>query len=224
MPLLAPARAARADNSTQEFAVDRNGSPIGHHTLRFSRDGERLTRRHRHPARGQARLHHPLPLPPHQSGAVGGGPPARASPAAPTTTAPRTGSQARRAGEVILVESDQGRVEAPGDAMPSTYWHRRFLDAPVWIDTQVGRLLHCKVTPRGVSRIAAPGDMVAADGFAVTGDLTPRPLVRQGPLGEAGVQGLGRLDHRLPAGARRPAADHARRVTGSLAGAPANGG
>ena len=43
MPLLAPARAARADDSTQEFAVDRNGSPIGHHTLRFSRDGERLS-------------------------------------------------------------------------------------------------------------------------------------------------------------------------------------
>ena len=43
MPLLAPTRAARADDTTHEFAVDRNGSPIGHHTLRFRRDGERLT-------------------------------------------------------------------------------------------------------------------------------------------------------------------------------------
>ena len=223
MPFLAPARAARADDSTQEFAVDRNGSPIGHHTLRFSRDGERLTvdidillevklafitlYRYHHTNRELWEAGRLLSF---------------ASRTDDNGTAHRV--EARRAGEVILVESDQGRVEAPGDALPSTYWHRRFLDAPVWIDTQVGRLLHCKVTPRGVTRVAAPGNMVAADGFAVTGDLTPRPLVRQGPLGEAGVQGLGRLGHRLPAGARRPAADHARRVTGSLAGAPANGG
>ena len=171
MPLLAPTRAARADDSTQEFAVDRNGSPIGHHTLRFSRDGERLTvdidillevklafitlYRYHHTNRELWEAGRLLSF---------------ASRTDDNGTSHRVA--ARRAGEVILVESDQGRVEAPGDAMPSTYWHRRFLDAPVWIDTQVGRLLHCKVTPRGVTRVAVPGDMVAADGFAVTGDLT----------------------------------------------------
>lgn len=171
MPFLGPVRAPRADDATQAFAVDRNGSPIGRHTLRFTRDGRRLSvaidiqlevklafitlYRYRHTNR---ELWEDGRLLSFASRTDDNGTPHRV--------------EARRAGEVILVESDAGRIEAPGDALPSTYWHRRFLDAPVWIDTQRGRLLNCQVTPRGVSRVSAAGDDVAADRFAVTGDLT----------------------------------------------------
>lgn len=171
MPWLASVRHVGAEEPLQEFAVDRNGSRIGHHKLRFTRDGERLTvdidillevklafitlYRYRHSNR---ELWEGGRLVSFASRTDDNGTPHRV--------------EARRSGEVIQVESDQGRIEAPGDALPSTYWHRRFLGAPVWIDTQVGRLLSCKVAPMGTTQVLAAGTQVAADGFAVTGDLT----------------------------------------------------
>ena len=127
--------------------------------------------RDHHRAAGQARLHHRLPLPPRQSRDLGRRPicSSFASRTDDNGTAHRV--QARRSGDRILVEGDQGIVEAPGDALPTTYWHRRFLDRPQWIDTQGGRLLSCSVSPRGVERIAAVDREVAADRFAVAGDL-----------------------------------------------------
>lgn len=170
MPFLASSRAARAEDSLQAFAVDRNGTQIGHHRLRFIRDGARLNveidiqlevklafitlYRYRHSNR---ELWEDGQLLSFTSRTDDNGTPHQV--------------RARRAGEVILVEGDQGPVEAPGDAMPTTYWHRSFLDAPVWIDTQSGGLKRCQVTPKGTVRIAAAGSSVAADRFAITGDL-----------------------------------------------------
>ena len=171
MPILAVSRAARAEDSLQAFAVDRNGSPIGHHRLRFIRDGARLNveidiqlevklafitlYRYRHSNR---ELWEDGRLLSFTSRTDDDGTPHQV--------------RARRSGEVILVEGDAGPVEAPGDAIPTTYWHRRFLDAPVWIDTQGGGLKRCQVTPKGTVQVAAAGASVAADRFAVTGDLT----------------------------------------------------
>jgi hypothetical protein len=41
----------------------------------------------------------------------------------------------------------------------------------VWIDTQEGGLKRWQVTPKGTARVAAAGNSVAADRFAITGDL-----------------------------------------------------
>jgi Family of unknown function (DUF6134) len=166
-----PACAAHAEPAVQEFAVDRNGSPIGRHLLTFTPNRTGLgvdilielevkfafitLYRYRHTNRELWEDGRLVSFASHTDD---------------NGTAHRV--EARRQGDVILVESAGGRVEAPGDAMPSTYWHRRFLDAPVWIDTQVGRLLSCKVAPTGPEQVLAAGRNLPADGFAVTGDLT----------------------------------------------------
>ena len=170
MPAIGFARSAAAASWGQDFAVSREGSPIGRHGLRFTQDGARTTAeitielqvkvafitvyRYRHVNReiwdGDDLL-------------------SFASRTDDNGTAHRV--QARRSGDRILVESDQGTVEAPADALPTTYWHRRFLDRPHWIDTQNGRLLSCSVSSRGVERIAAADREIAADRFAVAGDL-----------------------------------------------------
>ena len=171
MPAIGLARPATAAASWgQDFAVSRNGSPIGQHRLRFQQDGSRTTAeitielqvklafitvyRYRHVNRELWEGDHLLSF---ASRTDDNGTPHRV--------------QARRSGDRILVEGDQGTVEASGDALPTTYWHRRFLDRPQWIDTQGGRLLSCSISPGGVERIASVDREVAADRFAVQGDL-----------------------------------------------------
>jgi hypothetical protein len=171
-PVLGGARAFAAPRGeVQEFAVFRNDRPIGRHSLRFSRDGDRLAveidielevrlafitlYRYRHSNRELWE---------------GGRFLSFASRTDDNGT--RHEVKARRAGEAILVEGSHGLVEAPGDALPTTYWHRRFLDAPVWIDTQEGALKRCRVTPTGTTQVAAAGTSVGAERYAISGDLT----------------------------------------------------
>jgi len=171
MPATGLARTAPAATSWgQEFVVSRNGARIGRHLLRFSQDGPRTTAeitielqvklafitvyRYRHVNRELWEGDRLLSF---------------ASRTDDNGTEHRV--QARRSGDRILVEGDAGLVEASGDALPTTYWHRRCLDRPRWIDTQGGRLLECSVSPRGPERIAAVDREVAAERFAVQGDL-----------------------------------------------------
>lgn len=170
-PALGSAAPAGAAGWGQEFTIRRNGSPIGWHRLRFQQDGPRLAvdidieievklafitvYRYRHTNR---ELWDDSRLMSFTSRTDENGTPHRV--------------EARRAGDGLVVDGDQGRIEAPGDAVPSTYWHRRLLDRRRWIDTQGGRLLRCAISPRGVEQVDAAGRTVAADRFAVTGDLT----------------------------------------------------
>lgn len=173
--LLAPVFGARgafaAADAVQQFDVFRNGSPIGRHRLEFARDGERLAvqidielevklafltlYRYRHTNRELWEAGRLLSF---ASRTDDNGTPHEV--------------RARRAGEGILVENGKGTIEAPGDALPTTYWHRRFLEAPVWIDTQEGLLKRCRVSPEGTVQVAAAGSSVGADRFAISGDLT----------------------------------------------------
>ena len=186
MPAIGFARSAAAASWGQDFAVSRDGSPIGRHGLRFTQDGARTTAeitielqvkiafitvyRYRHVNReiwdGDDLL-------------------SFASRTDDNGTAHRV--QARRSGDRILVESDQGTVEAPADALPTTYWHRRFLDRaamdrhperpPAELQRQLtrGRADH-GTRPRGRGRPVRGGGRSAA-----------RPLVCRGAVGQARV-------------------------------------
>ena len=196
-PLVRGRRAVAAGSQVQEFAVYRDDAPIGQHRLSFTRDGAQLTveidielevklafitlYRYRHHNRERW-----------EAGRLLG-------------FASRTDDNgthhevtARRRADAILVTGSHGESEAPGDAVPTTYWHRRFLDAPLWIDTQEGALKRCRVTPEG----AAPGAGAGAERFAVRGDLT-LDLWYAGPhwvkLAFAGADGS-RIDYRLERG------------------------
>jgi hypothetical protein len=198
-PLVHGRPAVAADSQVQEFAVYRDDAPIGWHRLSFTRDGRRLTveidialdvklafltlYRYRHQNREQWEAGRLL-------GFV----------SRTDDNGTRHEVAARRRGDAILVAGSHGQVEAPGDALPTTYWHRRFLDAPVWIDTQEGALKRCQVTPAGTARAA--GTAAAAERFAVSGDLT-LDLWYAGPhwvgLAFKGSDGS-RIDYRLEQG------------------------
>ncbi|MFL5337580.1 MAG: DUF6134 family protein [Geminicoccaceae bacterium] len=170
LPSVGVAAGAGAQAFGQEFVVARNGSDIGRHRLRFTLDGDRLSvdiaielevklafvtvYRYRHT---NLELWEGDRLLSFTSRTDDNGTPHQVT--------------ARRSGGSILVEGDQGSIEAPGEAMPTTYWHRRALGAPVWIDSQNGQLLNCRVAPMGPAMVPVAGQTVAADGFAVTGDL-----------------------------------------------------
>ena len=207
LPSVGSAAGAGAQAFGQEFVVARNGSPIGRHRLRFTPDGDRLAvdidielavklafvtaYSYRHANR---ELWEGDRLVSFSSRTDDNGTAHQVS--------------ARRSGGSILVEGDQGRVEAPGEAMPTTYWHRRALQAPVWIDSQNGRLLNCRVAATGPATVAVAGRSVAADGFAVTGDLTidlwyaGEHWVKLGFVGPDGST----IDYRLERTDRQPGA------------------
>ena len=136
LPSLGLAAPAGAASWEQAFTVSRNGTPIGRHRLRFQQDGPRLAvdiaielevklafitvyrYRYRHTNR---ELWDDGRLIGFTSRTDENGTPHRV--------------EARRAGDGLVVDGDQGRIDAPGDAIPSTYWHRRFLERQPWIDT-----------------------------------------------------------------------------------------
>jgi hypothetical protein len=78
---------------------------------------------------------------------------------------------AAREGEGIVVEGPDGRVVAPGAALPTTYWSADFLEAQPWIDTQHGRLVRAVITPLGAAMVNAAGSRVDAERFRLNGDL-----------------------------------------------------
>ncbi|MEN3163570.1 DUF6134 family protein [Tistrella mobilis] len=79
----------------------------------------------------------------------------------------------RAEGDRFMVEGADGRVEAPADVIPTSYWHPETPARPRWLDTQRGRLLDVAVTDRGgVERPAPDGGSIAARAYDVTGDLT----------------------------------------------------
>ncbi|WP_298639701.1 DUF6134 family protein [uncultured Tistrella sp.] len=79
----------------------------------------------------------------------------------------------RAEGDSFVVEGADGRVEAPADVIPTSYWHPETPARLRWLDTQRGRLLGVAVTDRGtVERPAPDGGSIAARAYDVTGDLT----------------------------------------------------
>jgi hypothetical protein len=71
----------------------------------------------------------------------------------------------------LLIAGSAGRQTGPADLLPTTYWHRNFMDRERWIDTQNGRIVESAVTPEGSERIESAGRMIEANRFKLRGDL-----------------------------------------------------
>lgn len=160
-----------AEPAVQSFMVERNGAPIGRHTLAFLHERGRL--RVTIEIDLEVRLafitlyrywHHNEET--WLAGRFHGF----------TSRSNDNGTEhlvrVRRTEEVIEVETQNAMFKLPGDTLPTTYWHRSFLDAQHWIDTQSGQLLSCRIEPRGTMRLLTTGGSILADRFAVTGDLS----------------------------------------------------
>lgn len=164
----APAAAGPIPDSNRiEFQVLRDGSPIGTHTLDFSRIGSRVTVRIAIDLMVRF-LGIPVYRYTHRNTEVWDGD--RLVSIEATTdrngTALSVRGQAGNGG--ILLETTQGgRFVAPADIVTTSYWHSRFLQGRK-LDTQGGKLLEVTVTPKGEERL--PGDLVARR-WHVAGDL-----------------------------------------------------
>lgn len=57
--------------------------------------------------------------------------------------------KAERTGDVLAINGTQYKGEAPGDAVPSSYWNKAIVNTSTLLDTQNGRLIEVKVANLG---------------------------------------------------------------------------
>lgn len=152
------------------FEVRRNSSEIGYHVLTFRQDGERLTvdidielrvrlafvtlYRYEHRNREEW-----------EAGSLLG------FRSRTNDNGTRHSVETRRDGEELVIAGSSGRLTAPAELLPTSYWHRNFMRRDSWIDTQNGRIVSGSVTAEGSEAIESAGQEIEARRFKIRGDL-----------------------------------------------------
>lgn len=164
------ARAAVPQTGRIDFEVFRDGDLIGHHRLRFDEEGGRLhvdieikldvtfafitAYRYRHRNQEVWDGDRLISL---------------------NTRTDDNGDQyrvsAQAKGDQLIVEGSAGRLELPGDTLPTSYWHEQMVERREWLDTQKGQLLRSDVRRRGVETVRSRGDELEAARYELRGDL-----------------------------------------------------
>lgn len=161
------------------FAAYRDDDAFGRHTVRFARDGQRLTvdieiafdvklaiiplYRYRHRNREvweDGRL-------------------VRLSTETDDNGTAYSVEAEARDGK-LLVDGSGGRLELPGDTLPTSYWSETIGSSGVWLDTQKGTLVRSSVTKEPVEVIELPQGRVEALPYKLEGDITCRLWYRDG--------------------------------------------
>ncbi|MEQ8397787.1 DUF6134 family protein [Thalassobaculum sp.] len=78
---------------------------------------------------------------------------------------------ARASSNGLLVDGTQGRIVAPADILPSSYWHPRFVEQSRMLDSQLGRILDFTITKAGSETIEALGRPTPCTRYAMRGDI-----------------------------------------------------
>ncbi|GHD40438.1 hypothetical protein GCM10017083_03710 [Thalassobaculum fulvum] len=78
-------------------------------------------------------------------------------------------ARARRDG--LHVEGTDGRLVAPADVLPSSYWHPRFVEQNRMLDSQRGRILDFEIAEVGPETVTALGRPVDCTRYAMRGDI-----------------------------------------------------
>ena len=79
--------------------------------------------------------------------------------------------EARAADGAISGVGPFGPFEAPADILPSSYWHPRFPEQSMMLDSQKGRVLSFDISTVGPERILAKGREIEATRYAMRGDV-----------------------------------------------------
>lgn len=170
MSTAAASRPAAAANGRLVFDVLRDGDSIGSHELRIRREGGRIVTdvdidlevklafvtlyRYRHRNREvyeDGRLVHMS--------------------SRTDNNGEDLAVEVKREGDRLIVDGPAGRVEAPGDLVPTTYWQPRTVLAGRWIDSQSGRIAESRVEALGSETIRYEGRDLACRRYALRGDL-----------------------------------------------------
>ncbi|EDP65646.1 hypothetical protein BAL199_02439 [alpha proteobacterium BAL199] len=78
---------------------------------------------------------------------------------------------ARTSSSGLQVDGKEGRIVAPSDILPSSYWHPRFVEQSRMLDSQLGRVLDFTVTEVGSETIQALGRPTLCTRYAMRGDI-----------------------------------------------------
>lgn len=79
--------------------------------------------------------------------------------------------EARATGGLVSGTGPFGAFEAPMDVLPSSYWHPRFPEQSLMLDSQKGRVLRFDISEVGAERILAGGEEIDATRYAMRGDV-----------------------------------------------------
>lgn len=173
---VAPVRDGESEQrGTLKFRVERAGSPIGTHTLTFRRAGDRLTVE---VAIDLEIALGPIPLYSytHRNTTTwrDGHVVAMRTRTDDDGEAFRVDAARTDAGE-LRVETGDGTRTVPGGILPSTYWMSATIGAERLLNTQKGTLAEIEVARTDPERMEVPdGGTVAADGYAMRGDIDTR--------------------------------------------------
>ena len=74
-------------------------------------------------------------------------------------------------GGKLMIDAGHGRVEAPGDVVPTHPWNMALTERSLLMDTKTGALLEVTVAEAGEETIEAGGEQVEARKFVISGDL-----------------------------------------------------
>jgi hypothetical protein len=155
---------------TIDFRVYREGSPMGSHQIKLTRDGDKVT--------ADIVIDLTVQLGPftlfaykHRNTEVW----QKGRLVSLQTTTDDNGDkyevrgQATREG--FRVEGPEGTFIAPKDIMTTSYWQARTVEQAVLLDTQHGKLVHVKVTSLGDQTLRWGPHKVMARHYQVRGDL-----------------------------------------------------
>lgn len=152
------------------FLVERGGSPMGTHTIRFTEEGDRLT--------VDIAIDLKVDFGPitvfrysHRNREVWEG--GRLISIETTTDDDGTPYEVR--GEAtengFVVTGAEGKLMLPAGIVPTSYWNPATLAQSELLDTQRGRIVKVETTETGTDSIAIDGAEVPSDRYRMTGDL-----------------------------------------------------
>jgi hypothetical protein len=153
-----------------DFAVERDGTPIGHHRLTFTRQGADVVvdidiKLEVSFAFIKVYDYHHRNREVWRDGKLVGF----------ETQTDANGSpfkvRATREGDLIAIKGEKYQGPAPGDLLPTSYWNPKTISASELINTQDGRLAKAKVADLGIETIDAAGTRIDARHYRISGDL-----------------------------------------------------
>ncbi|MFD1379834.1 DUF6134 family protein [Fodinicurvata halophila] len=169
--VVAPAFAEVPESKALKFQVQRDGSDIGTHTLRFEEKGEEL---HVHVnIELEVRIAFvPVYTYSHRNHEVwrDGRLVSLSSETDDDGTTYRVEAEATEEG-LQVESSEEGSFTAPADILTTSYWNPEAMEREQLLDTQYGRIVDLEIEERGRESLETLEGSVQATRYSVSGDL-----------------------------------------------------
>jgi hypothetical protein len=170
MGLVAPALAVPAVPRDVDFKVYRDGEEIGHHRVKFSKNGSDLvadTEIELAVTFASIRVFYYR----HQSREVWRDGELQSLTSTTHNDGEDLAVNAVRNGDKMAIQGPEFTGEATGPAVPTSYWFAKFVEHGQFLDTQNGRIFAGAIAKIGDERIVAGGKEVVATRYTLSEQL-----------------------------------------------------